>query len=697
MQIRERLSKHKGVPAEEAVEDFRLACVSRSIDDREIILKAQSKVFFQISGAGHEALLLGLARHLDPAKDWFFPYYRDRALMVGLGVTPADILKEAVGAADDPASGARQMPSHWGYKDQNVVTQSSATGSQCIPAVGCAEAGRYIWSQESLKGRIPAAPDEVTYVSLGEGACSEGEFWEALSSACTLKLPVLFVVADNGYAISVRSSDQAPAPVSELVRGFKGLSITKLDGCDYFEVRRKAAKIIPKMREGEGPALLHATVTRPYSHSLSDDQKKYRTAEDLEQEKQGDPLLILERELVSSGILTAEEAEQIRSDAKALVAEAAKEALAAPRPDPATVLHHVTAPPAPITEGDPGGSGDPIVMGDAINRTLHDEMARDERIRVFGEDVADAYEDVLDNVKGKGGVFGITLGLQRKFGIDRCFNSPLAEANIVGRAVGQATRGLRPCAEIQFFDYIWPAMQQIKTEAATTRWRSNGAFSAPMVIRVASGGYLQGGAIWHSQINESIFAHVPGLQVVFPSRSRDAVGLLRTALRHSEDPVLFIEHKKLYREMYLRDPYPDPDYVVPFGKGSYVARGDDMTVVTYGATLQKSVLAAKQLEADGLTVEIIDLRSILPWDKEMVAESVAKTGRLLVVHEDILTAGFGGEIAAWVAEHCFWDLDAPVMRVGAKDCHVAYEPTLENAILPQVDDVVAALRSLASQ
>lgn len=689
--------KHRGVPAEEAIEDFRLACISRALDDREIALQRQSKAFFQISGAGHEALYLGLARHLRPGYDWFFPYYRDGALMIGLGVAVKDLLLQAVGSADDPASGGRQMPCHWGFPELNVVTQSSATGSQCIPAVGCAEASRYIVRRD-LPG-CTAHGDELTYISLGEGACSEGEFWESLNTACTLHLPVLYVVADNGYAISVPADDQHPAPVAELVRGWRGLAVHKMDGRDYFEVRTNGRRAIERVRAGEGPGLIHAIVTRPYSHSLSDDQRKYRTPEELAEEQEYDPVDQLERELVEGALLSGDAAAQIRKEAKDLVAAAAKEALEAKRPDPATVMEHVIGPLPDVTEREVEGSDtdEVVTYGEAIRLTLTELMERDERIRVFGEDVGDAPTDeVLEEVQGKGGVFGITHGIQRKFGKARCFNTPLAEANIVGRAVGQALRGLRPCTEIQFFDYIWPAMTQLKTEAATIRWRSNGRFKVPMVVRVAIGGYLQGGSIWHSQSGVSIFAHIPGLLIVMPSRARDAAGLLRTAFE-CEDPVLFLEHKHLYRQMYNRDPFPPADYRIPLGKATYVARGDDITLVTYGATVQRSVVAARELEKEqGLSVEIIDLRSLVPWDRELVAASVAKTSRVLVVHEDTLSFGFGAEVAAWVTEHCFWDLDAPVMRVGAQDTHVAYEPTLEDAILPQSADIAEALSRLAA-
>ena len=683
----------RGHPLDEVLEDFRLAHISRALDDREKMLQTQSKVFFQISGAGHEALLLGLARYLRPSYDWFFPYYRDRALMLGLGMSPTQILLQSVGSVDDPSSGGRQMPSHWGDKDLHVVTQSSPTGSQCLPAVGCAEAARYISRRPHLPG-TSAQGDEVTYVSLGEGATSEGEFWESLNTACTLHLPVVFVVADNGYAISVPASDQSPAPISEMVLGFRGLDIHTIDGCDYFSVRETGAQAISRVRAGVGPALIHAKVTRPYSHSGMDTQSKYRLPEELADEAERDPLTVLERALIDGGVLTGDEAAEIKAEAKRLCAQAATEALAAPRPDPARITEHVLDLPS-FDEGDPGADGKPASMLEAINLTLHAEMGRDERIRVWGEDVADAREQILESVDGKGGVFGVTHGLQKAFGQARCYNAPLAEANIIGRGVGQAVRGLHPCVEIQFFDYIWPAMQQIKSEAATTRWRSNGAFSVPLTIRVPIGGYLVGGSIWHSQCGESIFAHIPGLAVVMPSRASDAAGLLRAALR-SEDPVLFLEHKRLYRQTYTNDPLPHDDYVIPFGKAATVQPGDDVTLVTYGYTTHLAKTAAAEMsDKHGVSVEVIDLRSLIPWDKEAVAASVKRTGRLLVVHEDVLTCGFGAEVAAWAAQELFWDLDAPVMRVGALDTHVPYEPKLETEVLPQVDDITAALKKLA--
>ncbi|HUC37776.1 MAG TPA: dehydrogenase E1 component subunit alpha/beta [Acidimicrobiales bacterium] len=685
-------------PPEELLEDFRLACLSRALDDREILLQKQSRVFFQISGAGHEVLLLALARSLRPSYDWFFPYYRDRALVLALGVTPLELLLQAVGSAEDPASGGRQMPCHFGNARLNLVTQSSPTGSQCLPAVGCAEAGRYIARRPGLEG-TSAHGDELIYVSLGEGATSEGEFWESLNSACRLHLPVLFVVADNGYAISVRAADQAPAPISELVRGFRGLAVTKMDGWDYAACRTKAARAVARVRAGEGPGLIHARVTRPYSHSSADSQAKYRDAAELADEAAHDPIDMFERALVSNGLIDEHEAAAVRAEAREVASLAAQEALAARRPDPASVTTNVVSlavvegPEAEPAEADP--AAEPVVMAEAIRLTLHELLERDERIRVFGEDVADADEDVLEHVEGKGGVFGVTRGLQRRFGSARTYNTPLAESNIIGRGVGQALRGLRPCAEIQFFDYIWPAMHQLRSEAATIRWRSNGSFICPLVVRVAIGGYLTGGAIFHSQSGESIFAHVPGILIAFPSRARDAVGLLRTAFE-AQDPVLFLEHKHLYRQRYAADAFPDKGYRVPFGSASVAREGRDLTIVTWGATVQKSLEAADELSGSGCSVEVVDLRTISPWDRDLVCESVDRTSRLLVVHEDTLTAGFGAEVAAWVASECFWSLDAPVARVTATDTFVAYEPSLEKAILPQVADIAGAARALAA-
>jgi len=687
------LRNYRGFPVNELIEDFRTICLARAVDERQMTLYKQGRVYFQIAGAGHEALLTGVARAFRPGYDWFFPYYRDLTLALALGVTPLEVILQSVGSVEDPSSAGRQMPAHWGRRDLHIVSQSSPTGSQCLPAVGCAEATRYLATYEP--GGLTAQPDEVTYVSLGDGATSEGEFWESLNTACRMKLPLVYVVADNGFAISVPTSDQAPGPISQLVSGFPGLAVARFDGLDYFESRVQGAKAVERARAGDGPTLLHADVTRPYSHSCSDSQAKYRPAAHIADEIARDPLARFEMELIAADVISSTDVAAIKQEVHDVVAAASVQALEAQRPDPASVSDHLVALPLlPSPSPSAEGQGDPVHFGEAIRRTLHEVMAADMSVRVFGEDVADVAQELIDDLDGIGGVFGTTHGLQRAFGPDRCFNTPLAEANIVGRAVGQAVRGLHPSPEIQFFDYVWPAMQQIRSEAATTRWRSAGMFSAPLVLRVAIGGYVKGGAIWHSQSGESIFTHIPGLVVLYPSRARDAAGLLRAAFR-CDDPVLFLEHKALFRQRFAMDPFPDADYVVPLGSAATVRSGTDLTIVTWGATVHRCALAAETLAEEGLSVEILDLRSLAPWDKDSVVESVKRTSRLLVVHEDILTSGFGAEIAAFAADECFSDLDAPVRRVGAADTWVPYEPSLERAVLPQVDDIADAARAIA--
>ncbi len=680
-------------PTDQLLADLRCALISRAINDREISLQKQNKVYFQVSGAGHEALLLALARTMRVNYDWFFPYYRDQALMLGLGETPTEVFLASVGSASDPSSGGRQMPSHWGFPNSHVMTVSSATGSQCIPAVGCAEATRYFAHHPEIAPTGFHA-DEVTFVSQGDGACSQGEFWEAINAATLMQLPVLFLIEDNGWAISVPSEEQTVAPVSELLADWPNLRVINLDGGDYFACRSAFERLMPDLRAGVGPVLVQAKVTRPYAHTSADTQTRYLTPDEIVAEREADPINRFAEALVAAGLLSDHELEEMRTEVFNLVANAAQEALESPRPDPATIADHVVDLPVVVEDlGMLDGKGDVVAMGEAIRRTLDAELERDPRIRVFGEDVADGRERFLEILPGKGGVFGTTSGLQRNHGSDRVFNTPLSEANIVGRAVGMGMRGLHPVPEIQFFDYIWTAMQQIKSQAATVRWRSNGHFSCPMVLRVPIGGYLTGGAIWHSQSGESIFAHVPGLTIAFPSRARDAAGLLRTALR-AEDPILFLEHKHLLRQRYTEDPYPPNDYLIPFGKGAIVTGGTDLTIVTYGAMVEKSRQAARRLEGEGSSIEIIDLRTIIPWDRELVLDSVARTGRALIVHEDVITCGFGAEIAAVIAEEAFEQLDAPVRRLCAIDTHVAYEPTLERAVLPQTEEIESAIREL---
>jgi 2-oxoisovalerate dehydrogenase E1 component len=700
-----KADSYEGLSREDLLRVYRNMVTSRRIDDKEIQLKRQNRIYFQISGAGHEAVQTAIALHMRKGSDWLFPYYRDRAICLGLGVTPRDMLLQAFGAADDPASKGRQMPSHWGAAALRIFTTSSPTSTECLPGVGAAEAGRYLLREEAsgLAGAIAqAAADEVVVVTIGEGSTSEGEFWEALNSACTLKLPVVFVVEDNGYAISVPVEVNTPGgSISKLVRSYPGLFVVETDGCDFLASYDALRYAFAYARDRKGPSLVHAHVIRSYSHSLSDDEKLYRSEAERKKDRDRDPLELFAAFLEQAGIATADDLAKLREDVGAEVNAAADAAAARPQPAPETVQAHIYSPdvdPASAafdTEEAPAFAGEPTTMVDLINAALRDEMARDSRIAIWGEDVADASRaEALGECKGKGGVFKVTAGLQKAFGPARVFNSPLAEAGIVGRALGWAARGLKPVVEIQFFDYIWPAMLQIRDELATTRWRSGGAFRAPVVIRVAIGGYLTGGGPYHSQSGEVTFAHIPGLRVVMPSNALDANGLLRTAIR-CDDPVLFLEHKHLYRQTHNKGRYPGPDFMIPFGKARTVRPGTDVTIVTYGATVFRSAVAAARLsEEDGREAEILDLRSLAPYDFTAVAESVKRTNRLLVVHEDWQTHGFGAEIAARAADELFAWLDAPVRRVAAVDAFCGYAPQLEEATLPQSGDILAALRSL---
>lgn len=707
---------YQGLSQQQLIEMYRLMFMSRRLDDREIVLKRQQKIFFQISGAGHEALMVAAGFALKPGYDWFYPYYRDRALCLALGMTAEDQLLQAVGAADDPSSGGRQMPSHWSSRKLHIVTQSSPTGTQLLQAVGCAEAGRYFNRNPKAADRrdpkdysgykdVVFHRDEVVYVSCGDGTTSQGEFWEAINGASNMKLPVLFVVEDNEYAISVPVEvNTAGGNISKLVANFPNFYFAECDGTDPVASYAALRAAVAHCRSGKGPAFVHGHVIRPYSHSLSDDERAYRPESERAKDAQRDPITRMQLFLIRENILDEEGINRLEKEVDRDVQRATDSVLAAHLAEPKSVTRFLYSP-----DIDPASSAfttNPVhqngsaekTMADLINSCLRDEMKRDERIVMFGEDVADcSREQYLKEklVKGKGGVFKLTSGLQFDFGSNRVYNSPLAEASIVGRAVGLATRGAKPVVEVQFFDYIWPAFHQMRNELPVIRWRSNNGFSCPAVIRVAIGGYLTGGAIYHSQCGESLFTHTPGMRVVFPSNALDANGLLRTAIR-CDDPVLFLEHKRLYRETYGRAPYPGPDYMIPFGKARTVRAGTDLTLITYGATVPRALQAAQRIERElDISVELIDLRTLNPYDWEAIANSVHKTNRVIVAHEDTLSWGYGAEIAARIGSELFEELDAPVRRVAAIDTFVAYQPLLEDEILPQPDDFYQAMKEMA--
>ena len=689
-----------GLSREQLLGIYRTMLSSRKLDDKEIQLKNQSAAFFQISAAGHEAVQIAAGMALRPAHDWAYLYYRDRAFCLTWGVTVESMLLASVGAADDPHSGGRQMPSHWSDPRLRIVSPSSTTSTQCLHGVGCAEAGRLWTSLTPVDDRTSMADDiEVVLITLGDGSTSEGEFWESMSTACNRRLPVIYLVEDNGYAISVPVEVQTPGgSISRLLDSFPGLRIIRADGTDFFDSYGAMRNAVSYVRAGSGPALVHATVIRLYSHSLSDDEKLYKSRAERAAEAERDPLLRFTQYCTQASIATDADLAAVSAELDQEIAAVTERVLQAPKPTPDTATRYVYSPDVDPTSTDfdvqPAPSGRADTMVAAINRTLKDEMARNPRIVVFGQDVADcSREETLSSVPGKGGVFKVTHGLQRAYGAERVFNTPLAEANIIGRAVGMAIRGLKPVAEIQFFDYIWPAMTQLRNEVSMLRYRSNNAFSCPMVVRVPIGGYLRGGALYHSQSGESFFAHCPGLRIAYPSNAIDASGLLRTAIR-CDDPVLFLEHKHLYRQTYNKGEYPGPDYTVPFGKASVRREGNDVVIVTWGALVQRSLLAAQQAAKADVSVMVIDLRTIAPYDWATIAAATQRTNRVVVAHEDQLTCGFGAEIVARIADELFDYLDAPIKRVAALDCPVAYSPILEEETLPQGTDILRAIQDV---
>jgi len=666
--------KDLGLDKNKVVDIYKRMLTSRIMDDKTMILLRQGKAFFHIGGSGHEAVQIATALAMKPGYDWAYPYYRDIAFALQYGSTPEDIFLETMHRVEGKSSGGRQMPNHYGDKDLRIVAQSSPTGTQFLQAVGTA------------LGAVKDGTDEVVYVSSGEGTTSEGEFHEAINWASRELLPVIFLIQDNKYAISVTRREQtAGESVYEMVKGYKGLNRYLIDGTNFFESYRIAQEAVGKARSGEGPSLIHADVVRLLPHSSSDDHKKYRDPAEIEADKKRDPIPKLEKFLTQEGILTEKEIEQIRSEIKDLIDKAADWVESRPLPEADTSQEHVYAPEFVVKKEDfkdPEASGEkPVVLVDAVNHALAEELEHNPKMLLYGEDIAGK----------KGGVFTATKGLTDKFGWERVFNSPLAEASIVGTAFGLSVRGFKPVVEIQFGDYIWPAFMQLRDEVAMLRYRSNGNFACPMVIRVAVGGYIRGG-LYHSQSIESFFTHIPGIRVVFPSNAADAKGLLKTACREN-DPVLFLEHKGMYRQGFAAAPEPGSDYLMPFGVAGIKQEGEDITVITYGMMVHRTLSAVKKL--DDVSVEVIDLRTLNPLDEETIYNSVRKTGKALIVHEDTYTGGFGGEIAARVADNCFQSLDGPIKRVAAKDSPVPYSPPLEQDMLPGEADISKALRELA--
>ncbi len=663
----------KGFQKEELLGIFKTMATSRRTDEKMLTLLRQGKSFFHIGAAGHEGAQLACAMQMNSEQDWSYPYYRDQTMVMGLGMTTEELFLGFLAKADDPGSGGRQLPQHYGQKELNIVSQSSPTGTQYLQAVGTAMAAQQTDKQA------------LVYVSSGEGTTSQGEFHEALNWAGREKLPVLFHIEDNGFAISVPSSSQtAEGSIYDMVGGYGNLNKFETDGTDFFESYATFKEAISSIRAGKGPAIVVSNVVRLLPHSSSDDHRKYRDADELSEEQKRDPIEKFRAQCEQDGIISSDEFQQVWDEVLQEVDAAAEKALSAPNPEKADADTHVVDDSViAIPHSNPITTGDEIVIVDAVNHALHEEMRHNENMIIYGQDVAD----------GKGGVFTATKGLSTEFGDKRVFNSPLAEASIVGTAVGAAVAGLKPVVEIQFGDYIWTAMMQIRNEVATIRYRSNNSYSCPIVIRTPVGGYIHGG-LCHSQSIEGFFMHLPGIHIVYPSNAADAKGLLKYACR-IDDPVLFLEHKGMYRQGFAKRPEPDEDYLLPFGQAAVVREGRDLTIVTYGLMVYKAIEAAKYLEkSTGASIEVIDLRTLSPLDKVTIGQSLQKTSKALVVYEDTLTAGPGAEIAAIIAEEFFEYLDGPVLRVAAKDAPVPFNWDLEDEILPQTEDIRQAAERL---
>ena len=659
-----------GFSKKQILEIYYKMSLSRALDKKMLILLKQGKSFFHMGASGHEAAQLAASLIIKPGKDWSYPYYRDGAYCLGLGMTSREQLLSFLSKADDPNSGGRQMPMHYGHKDLRIVSQSSPTGSQFLQALGSSLAAQYDESRD------------IVYVSSGEGTTSQGDFHEALNWASNAKAPIIFHIQDNEYAISTHKSEQSADSVFTRAAGYKNLSRFDVDGTNFFETHLAFKQAAERARKGQGPSIIVSNVVRLLPHSSSDDQRKYRTEDDLNQDQKRDPLLILKNQASENNFILQKEFEKMDLLVKEQVDSDVLWAETQSYPDEETALNHIYSTDPPITESVAKPIRDNIVIVDAINHALKEEMLQNNKMVIFGQDIADP----------KGGVFTATKGLSDEFGTNRVFNSPLAESSIIGTAIGLAVSGYKPVVEIQFGDYIWTAMNQIRNEVVTMRYRSNNAWNCPLIIRTPVGGYIHGG-LCHSQSIDGYFIHMPGIYLAYPSNASDAKGLLKMACRMN-DPVLFMEHKGLYRQGYAATEEPDEDYVIPFGKGRIVSDGDILTVITWGAMVQKTIEAVKSLSLEKGLVEIIDLRTLNPLDINIIKTSIEKTGKALIVYEDNLTNGPGAEISAIIGEKCFEYLDGPIKRIASKDSPVPFNWFLENKVLPQTEDIALGIKEL---
>lgn len=636
---------------------------------------------YHSSFVGHDGIQLILGLSFRQNKDFLFPYYRDLLTGYAAGMSVEEIIMNGISKAGDVASGGRHMSNHIAKPSIRIQNVSSATGNHALHATGVARAIK------KYEG------DEIAFASFGDSAASEGYVFEAIAGAAREKLPVIFVIQNNKYGISVPLSEGSVSLcVADNFSGLLNLKVVKCDGTNVFDSWRGMQKALDYVRLGDGPALLHADCVRINSHSNSDRQDLYRSKEELEDARRRDPLVRFRAYLLKEEVFSEAELHEIEESNQRQLDDVCTRVESSTDPDPRTAMLYVMPDeviPSDVTTELPANPAmsTQLTLREAINGTLKEEFRRNPHTFLWGQDVAS---------KEKGGVFNVTKGMQQEFGSKRVFNAPIAEDFIVGTANGfsRYRKDIWVCIEgAQFADYFWPAMEQL-IECSHDYYRTNGQFAPNIVIRLASGGYI-GGGLYHSQNLEAIFTALPGLRVVTPAFADDAVGMLRAAFRN-RGVTIFLEPKFLYNQFFVKAPDPGSNFYIPFGKARIRREGADMTIVTYGTAVHWSLRAASKLADENVSVEVLDLRSLAPWDKDAVMTSVRKTGRLLVVHEDKLTGGFGGEVASYVAEHGFSYLDAPVSRLGSKDAPVPFARILEAAVLLQESDVYEAARRLAA-